>query len=104
MHQDAHEFLNYLLNTIAEDVEKYQKKETDQRSEHRGKGHGSTHSSTNDGTDTGKPLKGLWIAGANMITWIETSSSSPQTTWVHQLFEGVFSNETKCLTCETVRP
>lgn len=25
MHQDAHEFLNYLLNSIAEDVEKYQK-------------------------------------------------------------------------------
>lgn len=26
MHQDAHEFLNYLLNSIAEDVERYQKK------------------------------------------------------------------------------
>lgn len=27
MHQDAHEFLNYVLNTIADDVTKYQKKE-----------------------------------------------------------------------------
>ncbi|KAI8340195.1 hypothetical protein BC941DRAFT_419675 [Chlamydoabsidia padenii] len=82
MHQDAHEFLNYLLNTIAEDVEKYQKKELDQQSEHGGKGHDSTHSSTSDDSST--------------------DTSSPQSTWVHQLFEGVFSNETKCLTCETV--
>lgn len=26
MHQDAHEFLNYILNTIAEDVQKHQKR------------------------------------------------------------------------------
>ncbi|ORZ13725.1 hypothetical protein BCR42DRAFT_418936 [Absidia repens] len=92
MHQDAHEFLNYLLNTIAEDVEKYQKKVlnqngngVDQRSENGG-GRDSQHSSTNGSVDTNT----------------DDSSSSPQTTWVHQLFEGVFSNETKCLTCETV--
>ncbi|KAI8341107.1 hypothetical protein BC941DRAFT_415866 [Chlamydoabsidia padenii] len=84
MHQDAHEFLNYLLNTIAEDVEKYQKKELDQSLENGGSG--SIHSSTSDGTDTNT----------------DASSSNSQTTWVHQLFEGVFSNETKCLTCETV--
>lgn len=24
-------------------------------------------------------------------------------TWVHRLFEGVLTNETRCLTCETVR-
>ena len=24
-------------------------------------------------------------------------------TWVHQLFEGVLTNETRCLSCETVR-
>ncbi|KAI9317290.1 hypothetical protein BX666DRAFT_1944226 [Dichotomocladium elegans] len=58
MHQDAHEFLNYLLNTIAEDVHKHQ-------------------------AETQK-------------------EGDVQETWVHQLFEGVFSNESKCLTCETV--
>lgn len=31
MHQDAHEFLNYLLNSIAEDVETYQKKMSEQQ-------------------------------------------------------------------------
>lgn len=30
MHQDAHEFLNYTLNTIAEDVQKYQQKVADE--------------------------------------------------------------------------
>lgn len=24
-------------------------------------------------------------------------------TWVHSLFEGILTNETRCLTCETVR-
>ncbi|CAO3597191.1 unnamed protein product [Absidia cylindrospora] len=93
MHQDAHEFLNYLLNTIAEDVEKYQKKSShrngngvDQRSEDGGGGHGSIHSST---------------TSESVDTNVDASMNT-QSTWVHQLFEGVFSNETKCLTCETV--
>ena len=54
MHQDAHEFLNYLLNAIAEEVER------------------------------------------------ATTTKSGKT-WVHELFEGVLTSETKCLTCETVR-
>lgn len=31
MHQDAHEFLNYLLNSIAEDVQRYQQKVAEKR-------------------------------------------------------------------------
>lgn len=77
MHQDAHEFLNYVLNTIAEDVQKYQQK--NQQDESDSKKGSSIHSETDE------------------------SSSSSKTTWVHQLFEGIFSNETKCLSCETVR-
>ncbi|CAO3680492.1 unnamed protein product [Rhizopus microsporus] len=76
MHQDAHEFLNYVLNTIAEDVQKYQQK--NQQDESDSKKGSSIHSETDE------------------------SSSSSKTTWVHQLFEGIFSNETKCLSCETV--
>lgn len=54
MHQDAHEFLNYLLNTIAEDVEKYQKKELDQNGNgvEIGGGNDSQQSSTNGSVDT----------------------------------------------------
>ncbi|GAA5801145.1 hypothetical protein HPULCUR_006587 [Helicostylum pulchrum] len=74
MHQDAHEFLNYTLNTIADDVQKYQQRISEEQD--------SIDSDSNT-TET-------------------STSSKPKTTWVHQLFEGVFSNETKCLSCETV--
>lgn len=36
MHQDAHEFLNYTLNTIAEDVQKYQQKVADENGSKQG--------------------------------------------------------------------
>ena len=60
MHQDAHEFLGYLLNAIAEDVERRTRP-----------------------------------AG-------EAARRPDPPTWVHRLFEGVLTNETRCLTCETV--
>ncbi|KAI8875883.1 cysteine proteinase, partial [Backusella circina FSU 941] len=75
MHQDAHEFLNYILNTIADDVQKYQKTNEDSSNS---SSSSSKHSNQTETSSTLKP------------------------TWVHQLFEGVFSNETKCLSCETV--
>ncbi|KAI8070377.1 hypothetical protein BC940DRAFT_295952 [Gongronella butleri] len=78
MHQDAHEFLNYVLNTIADDVETYQKKQSQSVATD-----STTASSTTDSDSS-------------------SAASSSHSTWVHQLFEGVFSNETKCLTCETV--
>ncbi|RIB20110.1 hypothetical protein C2G38_1964389, partial [Gigaspora rosea] len=81
MHQDAHEFLNYVLNAIAENVLEQQNKiaeaERLQREQLSSYEKSSKSSESNSGT-------------------------SPQTTWVHQLFEGTLTNETKCLTCETV--
>jgi len=57
-HQDAHEFLNYLLNDVVESVDKYEK---------------------------------------------SLPASSPSNSrWVHELFEGILTSETKCLTCENV--
>ncbi|CAO3651639.1 unnamed protein product [Mucor hiemalis] len=81
MHQDAHEFLNYTLNTIADDVQKYQQRIAE---ESEGK-QDSIHSDSSHGNGTDS-----------------STAHNPKTTWVHQLFEGVFSNETKCLSCETV--
>lgn len=74
MHQDAHEFLGYLLNAIVEEVE-------------------LSH----------KPQEGL--APSSPLTSSNASSSfpSPSTAnWIHSLFEGVLTNETRCLTCESV--
>lgn len=99
MHQDAHEFLNYTLNTIADDVQKYQQRiaeesEGKQDSIHSDSSHGN-------GTDssTGKKRKRYSVLSIGLIIYL---AHNPKTTWVHQLFEGVFSNETKCLSCETV--
>ncbi|KAJ2081490.1 hypothetical protein H4R24_002315 [Coemansia sp. RSA 988] len=67
-HQDAHEFLNYLLNEIVENVEK--------------------------------------IDGTKDIRQTSTEQQGRQqiqgSTWVHTLFEGLLTNETRCLSCENV--
>lgn len=65
MHQDAHEFLNLLLNDVVEQVETFSKK----------------------AADAENTLKRL--------------TSKPNTSWVHELFEGTLASETRCLTCET---
>jgi ubiquitin carboxyl-terminal hydrolase 9/13 len=61
-HQDAHEFLNYLLNDVVESVDRYER--------------GRAPSSNG------------------------TSPSLSNSRWVHELFEGILTSETKCLTCE----
>jgi ubiquitin carboxyl-terminal hydrolase 9/13 len=78
MHQDAHEFLNLLLNSVVSNVEENAKRreadseKTSQRSEHE-----------------------------NGV--LPNGTRSPNTTrWVHELFEGTLTSETKCLTCENV--
>ena len=74
MHQDAHEFLGWMLNKIAEDVEELEKSMGREEREERE-----------------KRLGGLKRFGAG-----------EGKTLVHQLFEGLLTNETRCLTCETV--
>ncbi|KAF8314534.1 cysteine proteinase, partial [Clavulina sp. PMI_390] len=71
MHQDAHEFLNYLLNKIVEDLQSEQ------------------HA---------KPLERSGSTPGNSAH----SSTSSNATLVQTLFEGTLTNETRCLTCETV--
>lgn len=64
MQQDAHEFLNYLLNRVAELLQ----------AEKQGN----------------KAKNG------------EIAQSKQEPTWVEELFQGTFTNETRCLNCETV--
>lgn len=71
MQQDAHEFLNYLLNTIADILQEEKKQE---------KQNGQLHNGIND--DNGNDI--------------------PEPTWVHEMFQGTLTNETRCLNCETV--
>lgn len=73
MQHDAHEFLNYLLNTVADllQAEKLQAKM-------------KVVNGSTDGASTGPTAK-------------------LEPTWIHQIFQGTFTSETRCLNCETVR-
>ena len=143
--QDAHEFLNYLLNTCA-DILKEEMKElrrleevTRQAAENHGhclksnrllsskpmngntgSGHmfnrnSSTNSSNrsissknsvsskanNNQTDTTAEYKPT--NGAETDTAGTSGSIKEELTWIHELFQGILVNETKCLNCETVK-
>ncbi|KAI0319945.1 hypothetical protein OF83DRAFT_1081920 [Amylostereum chailletii] len=84
MHQDAHEFLNYLLNKIVEEIQ-------------------------GDKNHRDGPLEG---SREDLSASIPTLSSGPppttstasqnDPTLVQRLFEGTLTSETRCLTCETV--
>ncbi|KAG8678172.1 hypothetical protein FRC09_020060, partial [Ceratobasidium sp. 395] len=77
MHQDAHEFLNYLLNSVVEDL-------TDEMK-------------AGPPEDLSKSVASEASAASH-----GASSHSPHLTLVHDLFEGTLTSETRCLTCETV--
>ncbi|XP_048369856.1 ubiquitin carboxyl-terminal hydrolase 12-like isoform X3 [Sphaerodactylus townsendi] len=71
MQQDAHEFLNYLLNTIADLLQEEKKQE---------KQNGKLQNGSID-SDEGEKA---------------------DLTWVHEIFQGTLTNETRCLNCEAV--
>ncbi|CAF2114273.1 unnamed protein product [Brassica napus] len=75
MHQDAHEFLNYLLNELDDILEKEAKAAK---------------------TDNETSSNGPKLLQANGV------HKEPTVTWVHKIFQGTLTNETRCLRCETV--
>ncbi|KAL4751755.1 ubiquitin carboxyl-terminal hydrolase creB [Aspergillus terricola var. indicus] len=76
MHQDAHEFLNLLLNEVVVDVEKAAAKLL----------------------ESPQPASEV---SESVIPSSSSGSRTPNTTrWVHELFEGLLTSETQCLTCE----
>ena len=102
LHQDAHEFLNYVLNQVIESVELYQRK---------------LSITAKPNGITAQPSQLLSAKNAGSLTPIPDSSaasttsettssatmvSSISTVWIHDLFEGLLTSETKCLTCETI--
>ncbi|KAI9806894.1 MAG: hypothetical protein M1833_002552 [Piccolia ochrophora] len=85
MHQDAHEFLNLLLNEVMESVETISKLD--------GEPQGAM-----SGLGIMKPL--MPILSATSATMENTTKNN--TSWVHDIFEGTLTSETRCLTCENV--
>jgi ubiquitin carboxyl-terminal hydrolase 9/13 len=86
MHQDAHEFLNLLLNEVVANVEANSKKL-------------EATKAMNGSIDPNAFEKALAAAKIPNTTGSRTPSN---TGWVHELFEGTLTSETKCLTCENV--
>ncbi|KAH9879075.1 hypothetical protein J1614_002510 [Plenodomus biglobosus] len=80
MHQDAHEFLNLLLNEVVENVEHYSRNRIMDVSE-----------SEADGTTT---------TSGELVTRDTPAPTKSNSGWVHELFEGTLTSETRCLTCE----
>ncbi|KIW07584.1 hypothetical protein, variant [Verruconis gallopava] len=93
MHQDAHEFLILLLNSVVENVEEYAK-----ASEANGKvvGEGEAQAAK-DLKDAVAPAGSSTPPPSAQVVGTKQSSR-----WVHELFEGTLTSETRCLTCENV--
>ncbi|CAG0902562.1 unnamed protein product, partial [Cyprideis torosa] len=93
MQHDAHEFLIFLINHINEELQAESQSQ-------------STSSKTLNHNHTRENSVGGAVGGV-------TSPSSPDVngfndelsrdpSWIHQVFQGVVTNEMKCLECETV--
>lgn len=87
MHQDAHEFYGLVLNAVITNVEDNAKRLKE----------------LEPPKDESGLAQGMMSAFANAASAMGLSSGtrSPGTGWVHEIFEGVLTSETKCLTCET---
>ncbi|KAI1461722.1 cysteine proteinase [Annulohypoxylon moriforme] len=85
MHQDAHEFYGLVLNDIISNVENTAKRLLNEQA-----------LLGNEGVE--ESLKAALGAVAKTTS---NGTNSPGTGWVHDIFEGVLTSETKCLTCET---
>ncbi|KAE8442704.1 hypothetical protein EG329_002949 [Mollisiaceae sp. DMI_Dod_QoI] len=87
MHQDAHEFYGLVLNAVISNVEA-----NAQRMRELGP------PKTDD--SLAQSMKAA-VTSAARAMGLNNGTRSPGTGWVHEIFEGVLTSETKCLTCET---
>jgi ubiquitin carboxyl-terminal hydrolase 9/13 len=89
MHQDAHEFLNLLLNSVMENIEAHDRvlKEKQKALEKENPQQPATEEEKADGT-------------VSFPSILPTPSAGSAAQWLHELFEGTLTSETRCLTCE----
>jgi ubiquitin C-terminal hydrolase len=79
--QDSHEFLNYILNSLAEILLEDKRKMSDKQ-----------------GSDLAESVDGK---SYNLCTDSTISKCSSTKTWIHELFEGELATEIRCLNCES---
>lgn len=88
MHQDAHEFYGLVLNDVISNVEANARK-LRELEEARAK------------DPLAQSVEKALSASANASTRPQPVARPPATGWVHDIFEGLLTSETRCLTCET---
>lgn len=91
MHQDAHEFLNWVLNQAVESVDANTKKVEAERRVNAAESEANGDIFRMDG-------------GATTIPFFNAALKTEPTPqrWIHDLFEGTLTSETRCLTCENI--
>jgi len=102
MHQDAHEFLNYLLNDVSESLAKETKAATataNGKSYHAPSASNSLHVRTPSLQALHQMQQRQQQEGN--INGIG-SHTGPISTWVDEIFQGKLVNETRCLRCDSV--
>jgi ubiquitin carboxyl-terminal hydrolase 9/13 len=87
MHQDAHEFYGLVLNAVISNVEANAQRMKEL-------------APPQDDNSLAQSMKTA-VASAATAMGLSSGTRSPGTGWVHEIFEGVLTSETKCLTCET---
>ena len=93
MHQDAHEFLNLLLNSVVENIEQHEKRVKAEKLQEEMPAENGTLTKSNTNT----------ISFPSVVPFPTLGSSKASASqWLHDLFEGTLTSETRCLTCENV--
>ncbi|RMD42129.1 hypothetical protein DV735_g2974, partial [Chaetothyriales sp. CBS 134920] len=87
MHQDAHEFLNLLLNAVVETIEAHDRREREKLLLEAKDKSDQVASETTDTATVSFPS-------------VPPEPTGRATRWLHELFEGTLTSETRCLTCE----
>lgn len=93
MHQDAHEFLNLLLNSIVENIKQNEKRVEAEKAQ--GENITANGALTKSNTNT------ISFPSVLPFSSLDPNKASPAQ-WLHDLFEGTLTSETRCLTCENV--
>ena len=103
MHQDAHEFLNLLLNNVVDMVEKYQKEAEQDTGAKPAEAPPAAEPAMNGSAHGPLDTRRGVVAPLAAPRSPAVAPPKPATTnarWVHEIFEGTLTSETKCLTCE----
>ena len=116
MQQDAHEFLNFLINHINESLVAEQNQSSGKGNQKNTTANGNIggveiNSATNSAGNQRASNNGIPISVNTSSSNISNSGSSTDAsngaqsktyTWINEIFQGILVSETRCLNCETV--